>query len=298
MPRAAIDIGSNSILLTILSDDGVVLHDEARVVGLGTGLGNRGLFRPDRITAAEAVLDTYLQVACGHSVEPWQVKAVATSAARRAMNAETWTSRVMTRTGLRIRIITGDEEARLTWLGAMRDLDVPGGPVAVVDLGGGSTEVVLGEGVNLHGRTSLELGSARLTESFLGSAPGLVDPSGLARMRNHIDMVLRSVVFTPRPRTIVGVAGTVTTLMATRLGLETYASDAVHGRQLTRADLAGFSDRLLSANRDERRAMFPIAPERAEFMLAGVTVLERVLVAAQRPALRVSDRGLRFGLLA
>ena len=78
----------------------------------------------------------------------------------------------------------------------------------------------------------------------------------------------------------------------------TPASDAVHGRQLTRADLAGFRDRLLSANRDERQAMFPIAPERAEFMLAGVTVLERVLVAAQRPALRVSDRGLRFGLLA
>jgi exopolyphosphatase/guanosine-5'-triphosphate,3'-diphosphate pyrophosphatase len=298
MPRAAIDIGSNSILLTVLGDDGAVLHDEARIVGLGRGLGDRGLFKIDRITVADSVLEDFLQTARRHGVEPWQVKAVATSAARRAMNAETWTARVMSKTGLRIKIISGDAEARLTWLGALRDLDLPPGPVLVVDLGGGSTEVVLGEGANIHGRTSLELGSARLTETFLSPGPSPPDPAGLARLRNHVDVILRSVELTPRPRTVLGVAGTVTTLMATKRGLQTYDGSQVHGGRLTRTDLAGFTDQLLSATAEERRALFAVSPGRADFMLAGVTVLDRVLVAARRQAMTVSDRGLRFGLLS
>ncbi|MFT4626173.1 MAG: exopolyphosphatase/guanosine-5'-triphosphate,3'-diphosphate pyrophosphatase [Myxococcota bacterium] len=299
MARAAIDIGSNSILLTVLDAKGAVLHDEARVVGLGTGLGDRGLFKPDRIAAAEAVIDDYLAAARRHGVEPWQIKAVATSAARRAMNAETWFSRLMSKTGLRVRIIAGDDEARLTWLGALRDLDIAPGPVLVVDLGGGSTELVLGDGDDLLGRTSIELGSARLTEAFLGrSEGGMPDPGGLARMRNHVDVVLGSVSLDPRPRTIVAVAGTATTLAATHLGLTAYDSAKVHGSQLTRTDLAGFVDRLLTASADERRTLFAVSPARADYMLAGVTVLDRVLVSARRQSMRISDRGLRFGVLA
>lgn len=299
MNRAAIDIGSNSILLTIVDGRGAVRVDEARVAGLGRGLGDRGLFAPDRMSAAEAILGDYVSLARSHGIEPEAIRVVATSAARRAMNAETWFDKLQRSLGLRIRVITGDEEARLTWLGALRDLKLPSGPQLVVDLGGGSTELVLGEDGLVLRRASVELGSVRLTESFLpGSLRGQPDPGGLTRMRHHIDAVLDRFVFDPAPRVVIGVAGTVTTLSTMALGLHHYDADRVHGSRLTRVDLARSVDRLLDASPDERRALVPAAPERADWLVAGATVLDRVLAAVRRPSLVVSDRGLRYGLLA
>jgi exopolyphosphatase/guanosine-5'-triphosphate,3'-diphosphate pyrophosphatase len=296
MPRAAIDIGSNSLLLTVADDAGRLLHDEARVVGLGKGLGDRGLFAPDRMAAAEAVLADYVAIAGRHGVSASNIRAVATSGARRAMNASTWLQRLQRQLQLRVRIISGDEEARLSWIGAMRDLELPAGPLLVVDLGGGSTELVLGEGERIFGRASLEIGSVRLTEAFLGAAAH--DSAGLARLRNHVDTQVATVRLEPEPLTVIGVAGTVTTLAAMALGLTAYDAGKVHGSLLTRVDLARFSDRLLAASPEERRTIAAVSPERADYLLAGATVIDRVLQASRRPHLVVSDRGLRFGLLA
>ena len=298
MPRAAIDIGSNSVLLTVIDDDGRLLHDEARVVGLGRGLGDRGLFAPDRIKAAEQALSDYVRTAQRLGVEPWAIEAVATSAARRAMNAQTWFSRVQRRLGLRIRVVSGDEEARLTWLGALRELAVPSGPVLVVDLGGGSTELVLGEADRVMQRVSLEIGSVRLTEEFLGPSYGTANPSDLARMRNHIEVEVAKVDLSPAPRTVIGVAGTVTTLCAMALGLTSWSAERVHGQPLTRAELARFVDLLLPLGPDDRRSAARVSPERADYLLAGAVVLDRILSVAGRPKLVASDRGLRYGLLA
>ncbi len=296
MSRAAIDIGSNSLLLTILDDAGAIVVDEAQVVGLGRGLGDRGLFASDRIAHAEEVLAEYVKAAAEHGVSAGSIRAVATSGARRAMNAQTWFARLQKSLGLRIRTITGDEEARLSWLGARRDLDLPEGPLLVVDIGGGSTELVLGEGDRIFGRASLEIGSVRLTEAYLGV--GHVDPSGLAKLRNHVDSQVASVKLEPAPRTVIGVAGTVTTLGAMALGLEQYSSAEVHGGKLTRVELARFIDRLLPASPAERRQIAAVSPDRADYLLAGATILDRVLQSSRRPQLTVSDRGLRFGLLA
>jgi len=298
MPKAAIDIGSNSVLLTIVSEDGALLHDEARVVGLGRGLGDRGLFQPERMNATQDALADYVRIAKERGVEPWSIKAVATSASRRSMNAETFFARVQRKTGLRVRIISGDEEARLTWLGSLRDLVVPAGPRLVVDLGGGSTELVLGDGESVTSRVSLEIGTVRLTEAYLHTdSLGRVDPSGLARARKHVDMEVAKVALDPLPRTVIGVAGTVTTLATMRLGLTSYDPQQVHGSPLTRAELAQFIDLLLPTTPEQRRAMAPASPDRADYLLAGALVLERVLAAARRQQLLVSDRGLRFGLL-
>lgn len=296
MAKAAIDVGSNSLLLTVLGDDGAVLVDEARVVGLGKGLGDRGLFQPDRMAAGEAVLADYVKIAGSFGVPVGEIRAVATSGARRAMNAQTWLSRVQKVLGLKIPIISGDEEARLSWLGARRDLELPEGPLLVVDLGGGSTELVLGEGERIFGRASLEIGSVRLTEQFLGA--GVADPSGLARLRNTVDTQVATIRLEPTPRTVIGVAGTVTTLAAMAQGLSTYSSEKVHGSRLTRTDLANFTDVLLPATPEERRRICAVSPERADYLLAGATILDRVLGAARRSQILVSDRGLRFGLLA
>ena len=294
MPRAAIDIGSNSLLLTIVGDDKSVLHDQAVVVGLGSGLGDRGLFATERMAAAEAVLADFVRTCQQQGVEPWRIRAVATSAARRAMNAETWLARVRRKLKLRVQIVTGEEEGRLTWMGVTNDLALPG-PLLVVDLGGGSTELVLGEQEMVLQRKSLEMGSVRLTERFLGV--GMVEPAGLAQLRRFVDIELAKVDWDLKPRTVVGVGGTVTTFSAMTLGLQKWDADRVHQSRLTAANLAGFIDRFLPANPEQRRQMCPTSPERADYLLAGATVLARVLSTFRRQQLVVSERGLRYGLL-
>ncbi len=290
MARAAIDIGSNSVLLTVVDDDGKVIHDEARVVGLGRGLGERGLFAPDRIRAAEAALADYALTAQKLGVEPWAIQAVATSAARRAMNSQTWFSRLQRKLSLRVRVITGDEEARLTWRGALRELAVPDGPILVVDLGGGSTELVLGDGDRVVQRVSLEIGSVRLTERFFGNPLHVADPSTLADLRNFVDTEVAKVVFDPLPRTVIGVAGTVTTLTAMAQGLTEWDASKVHGASLTRADLARFVDILLPSTPEQRQRICAVSPERADYLLAGAIVLDRALAASKRQRPRASLR--------
>lgn len=296
MPKAAIDIGSNSLLLTVVDDADRIVHDEARVVGLGRGLGDRGLIAPDRIKAADDVLKDYVRIAQTHGVEPISIRAVATSACRRAMNAQTWLQRVQRKLGMRVKIISGDEEARLTWRGALRDLALPEGPVLVVDLGGGSTELVLGEGSRVLSRGSLEIGSVRLTEKYLGT--GVHDASGLGHLRKEVDLEVAKLTIHPPPRTVIGVAGTTTTLAAMAHGLRHYDSEAVHGSLLQRTDLTRYIDQLLPLQPEQRRELAAVSPERADYLLAGAVILERVLATSRRQAYVVSDRGVRFGLLA
>lgn len=293
--RAAIDVGSNSILLLVAEDDGRVVHDEARVVGLGRGMGERGVFRPDRMEAALACLDAYAAIAASHGVPAEKVRAVATSASRRALNAATFYGNVRSRTGLRVEVISGDEEARLTYLGGVSGLDLPPGPVLLCDPGGGSTEVILGEGRQIHARMSLEIGTVRLTEAFLGY--GQVEPAALGRLRAHVDEAVRRIELPVTPRAAVAVAGTATTLAAADLGLAAYDGSRVHGSSLTTAALRTWIDRLLEATPERRRELVAVSPDRADTVLAGAVILLRVLELTRRQAWRVSDRGLRFGLL-
>jgi exopolyphosphatase/guanosine-5'-triphosphate,3'-diphosphate pyrophosphatase len=159
--------------------------------------------------------------------------------------------------------------------------------------------VVLGEGERILGRISLEIGSVRLTEQFLRpGANGAIDPVGLARLRNHVDVEVAKVHLDPMPRTVVGVAGTVTTLATVALGLRTYDASLVHGSKITRADLVRAVDQLLPATPEQRRALVPASPERADFLVAGAVILDRVLAASRRQQLVVSDRGLRYGAVA
>lgn len=299
MNRAAIDVGSNSLLLTVVDADGVVLHDEARVVGLGRGLGDRGLFAPDRLAAADAVLADFVATAEAHGVPAWSVKAVATSGARRAMNAPTWLARVQRQLGLRVRIAAGPEEARLTWLGAVRGLPLPPGPLLVIDLGAGSTEVILGEGESVVLRESLEIGTIRCTEGFLFARDGHhYDPTGVSRLRAHVEMALTRVRLDPRPGVIVAVAGTATTFATMALGLPSWDATAVHGAVVTQEHLARWVDRLLAAPPEARAALAPAAPERADWLLAGAVIFDALLENAGRSEFVTSNGGLRFGLLA
>lgn len=300
--RAAIDIGSNSLLLTVLAADGSLLHDETRVVGLGRGLGDRGTFLPDRKALAEQVLTDYVEIASRLGVAASDILAVATSGARRAADAQAWFLHLHRVLGLVIRTLSGEEEARLTWLGAHVDLDIAAGPRLVVDLGGGSTELVLGDSDTIAVCTSLELGSVRLTERFLCAGnvivPDRYDPGDIDAMRRAIDVSVAAVPFIPRPLTVIGVAASVTTLTAAGMGLECYEREKIHGAVLDRGTLARISARLCSADSVSRRAIVALSPERADYLLAGALVLDRVLEAAGASQMIASDRGLRFGILS
>lgn len=298
MPRAAIDIGSNSLLLLVVRDDGAVLHDESVVVGLGKGLGDRGLFRPDRMDEALAVLTDFAGKARAMGVPPYEVAAVATSAARRALNARAFLDRVKDATGFVVQVVSGEEEARLTWAGALAGLDLAGGSVAVVDLGGGSTEIVMAEAELTSMRVSLELGSVRLTERFFGAEVDRVNPADLARLRAKVAEALDGLAWPVHPRALVAVGGTVTTLACMEQGLTAWDRSRVHGYRLSRNALRRWIDVLLGAGADQRRALAATSPERADFLLAGACVLEAVCTSARRDSLRVSDGGVRHGLLA
>lgn len=293
---AAIDLGSNSILLTVIDASGEVVHDESRVVGLGKGLGDGGQFAPDRIEAALEALTAYATTAAGLGVPAEEVRIVATSAARRATNVDTFVDRVYRETGLRIRVIPGDEEARLTWRGALSGLPVEG-TTLVVDLGGGSTELAYGK-KELEWRHSYEIGSVRLTERVLGDPIPVADGSHLAAMQDRATQVFRKPRLPGSVDRVIGVAGSVTTLMAAALGQTSYDATAIHGARLTDAMLAGFQERLIGLDRRQRATLFAVAPKRADYMLAGATVLRAALAVAGTDAMVVSARGIRFGVLA
>lgn len=297
MPRASIDLGSNSVLLLVVDDDGATLHDEARVVGLGSGLGDRGMLRPDREAAALEALVEYAQTARGLGVQPWEITTAWTSSGRRALNATGFIQRVEAACRIRLGVISGEEEARLTWKGALAHLPLPGGPIGVVDLGGGSTELVLGEGERIGSRVSLELGSVRLTEQFFGATPQRYRPQDLARLRAFVDDAFAAHTWTHLPRALVAVAGTATTLAAMELGLTTWDREAVHGSRLTRAALRRQIDRLLPTGPRERRDIAAVSPDRADFLLAGACVLDAACGAAYKDSLRITTGGVRHGLL-
>ena len=302
MTRATLDIGSNSLILLMAQRDqnGAVqtVLDEVRVVSLGRGLGDRGMFRPDRMDAAVEALGELAHKARGLGVAPWDIHAVATSAARRALNAQTFFARVQNETGIRVEIISGEDEARLTWLGAAGGIDLPSGPVGVVDLGGGSTEVVVGEDGRMGARDSLEIGTVRLTDRFLSDQPGgKVRPQDLALLRAHVEKVVGAFHWPVAPRTLVAVAGTATTLGAMELGLQRWDRARVHGMRLTRTALRRWIDRLLDADPAERRRLAAVSPERADTLLAGACVLDAVAESARKESLRISDGGVRHGLM-
>jgi len=294
--RASIDIGSNSLLLLVQDAQGRTVLDEQNVVGLGKGLGpERGLFRPDRMEAAMAVLRDYADRAVALGLRPEDILAVATSASRRAMNAASFYEDVLRKTGIRVQVISGEDEATYTWRGSLGGMELPVGTLMVVDPGGGSTEVITGEGRQLRTRCSLEIGTVRLTEMFLGY--GSVSASDYAKLRAHVDGVVGALAVPVIPKALVAVAGTATTLMALELGLSKYDGEKIHGGTLSAAVLRTWIDRLLLATPDERKTMVAVSPGRADTLLAGATILLRVLEQARRQACRVSDRGLRHGVV-
>jgi exopolyphosphatase/guanosine-5'-triphosphate,3'-diphosphate pyrophosphatase len=282
---AAIDCGTNSIRLLVAdvstSGDGTFclrdVHREQRVVRLGKGVDATGVLDPDAIERTRVALADYTAVLRRKGTE--RVRMVATSATRDAGNREDFFGMVRDTLGVDAEVISGDEEARLSFVGAVGDLDPDDGPFVVVDLGGGSTELVVG---TLQGGTaevraahSADIGSVRVTERCLHGDP----PTGaeVAQAREVVAGVLAA-AFASVPlegaRTWVGVAGTITTLSAVAQGLSAYDPDAVHLSRLPRPDLARVAAQLLGESREERGRHGGIDPGRIDVIGGGALIID------------------------
>lgn len=278
----AIDCGTNSIRLLIADVvDGKLrdVHREMRIVRLGQGVDATGQFAPEALARTESALADYAALMAEQSVSA--VRMVATSAARDAGNRDEFfamTARLLGKvvSGSVAEVITGTEEAELSFRGAVGELDAAAGPFVVVDLGGGSTEVVLG-GTAVQASFSADIGCVRLTERCLHSDPPTAAEVAQSRavVRDGLAEALR-VVPVDGAHTWVGVAGTMTTLSALAQGMTEYDADAIHLSRIGFEDLLRVCEQLIGMTKQDRLALGPMHAGRADVIGGGAIIVEEL----------------------
>ncbi|WP_432548703.1 Ppx/GppA phosphatase family protein [Kineococcus sp. SYSU DK004] len=290
MRVAAVDCGTNSLRLLVADVDprAGTLTDVVRtmrVVRLGQGVDATGAFAPEALRRTLAAVDEAAAACREHGVAPAAVRFVATSATRDAANRDELTAGVRERLGVVPEVVSGEEEARLSFTGATRELlGARPAPFLVVDLGGGSTEFVLGTD-DVEAALSVDVGSVRLTERHLRSDPPTAAEVAAAEadVDRALDEVARHVPL-ERTGTLVGVAGTITTLTAAALDLRAQEPGSTHGAALPAERLRAACDAMLARTRPERAALPYLHPGRVDVIGAGALVWRRVLA-------RVAGRG-------
>lgn len=300
---AAVDIGTVTTRLLVADLEGDSIEEVARstdITQLGEGLSTTGALAPQAIERVARVIAGYVETMRELNVESYA--AVATSASRDASNGEQF-STVLRDVGLKLSIIDGAREAELSFLGATVQLQGQG--LLVVDCGGGSTELVVGdvagEGVAresvIVSARSIDVGSRRMTDLFFTDDPpsrAQIEQArawATAEMRGYFDRLEE------RPRVMLALAGTATSLAAIHLGLEVYDATRVHGYELSGSDVADLFEMLASMPLARRREVVGLHPERAGVIVAGTLILETVLALAGLDAMVVSEHDLLYGIL-
>ncbi|MGV0853343.1 Ppx/GppA phosphatase family protein [Mycolicibacterium phlei] len=310
MRVGAIDCGTNSIRLLIADRvDGKLadVHREMRIVRLGQGVDATGQFAPEAVERTRAALVDYADLMRRHGVE--KLRMVATSATRDAANRDVFfamTAEVLSPVvdGAVAEVITGTEEAALSFRGAVAELDADAAPFVVVDLGGGSTEVVLGtaeSGPAVTASRSVDIGCVRLTERCLHSDPPTAAEIAAAREVAR-DGLARAFAAVPveQARTWVGVAGTMTTLSALAQNMPTYDSERIHLSRVPFDDLLPVCERLVAMRRADRAALGPMHEGRVDVIGGGAIIVEELAAALGQRAgideLVVSEHDILDGI--
>lgn len=292
---AAIDCGTNSIRLLITEIDGTAKTDftrEMRVVRLGQDVDRTGTLAPEAVERTLEACREYARVIEAVGVDV--VSFAATSAVRDAGNAAEFSDAVEAVLGVRPRVLTGEEEARASFEGATGD--VADALTAVIDLGGGSTEVVEGRGLPTFSH-SFDLGSVRMTERFLFTDPPSV--AEVTECMGHLDAVIAPVLSGLAPvEEVVGVAGTITTIAAHSLALPSYDSEAIHLARIHVDDLRAACGSLMQMPVADRRALPFMHPGRADVIAGGALILDRVLEHLPRTTdeIVISERDILDGI--
>jgi exopolyphosphatase / guanosine-5'-triphosphate,3'-diphosphate pyrophosphatase len=299
---AAVDIGTNSVRLLVADVDGHgrdaklrTLDRRMRITRLGQGVDRARLLAPEAVTRTVDVLREYRAALDEHGVE--RVRATATSAARDAGNRDEFFAAAHDALGVTPELLAGDDEAKLSFLGATSDLDAPP-PFLVVDIGGGSTEFVLGTD-EPTGLLSLDIGCVRVTEQFLQSDPPAPEElaNAVATVRDLVADVPRVVPGAADAGTLVGLAGTITTIAAVEQGLPEYDPDRIHHFRLTR-DAAEDVFRTLATESAAQRAHNPgLEAGRVDVIVGGAIVLVSILRVLGYDEVLVSEADILDGLV-
>jgi exopolyphosphatase / guanosine-5'-triphosphate,3'-diphosphate pyrophosphatase len=297
---AAIDCGTNSIRLLIAEPAGSGglkdLERRLEVVRLGQGVDASGEFHPDALERTFAAVDDYAELIKKADVPTENVHFVATSATRDVKNRDSFFAGVQQRLGVVPDVISGETEARLSFIGALSRVTPEGEPVLVMDIGGGSTELITGSATgDMHSAISLDIGSVRVTERFLKQNP--VADTDLEQATRYVDDLLAaSGVDFASIGTWIGVAGTVTTLAGVYLELEHYDRERVHGAVIPLSAVQELLHRLAGMTVEEIRALPSMHPGRADVITGGALVEARVAAQLSVENLIVSESDILDGI--
>ncbi len=293
---AVIDVGSNSTRLLIADVDGgvSVLERQSRVTRLGRGVDLSGQLADEAIEAACAAIADYVEICRESGAE--QVAAIATSAVRDASNGDAFIAELRERFVLSARVLNGEEEARLTYRGATAE-QAPSIPTLVIDIGGGSTEMIVGAGTEIAFHTSLQAGVVRHTERHVaGDPPSAVELEELAGdVRTLISDALDG-EGNARASAGIAVAGTPTSLAAVELGLEPYDPARVHGHLLWLETIQRLLSQFASAPLSERAAIPGLHPDRAPTIIAGCVILIEAMRAFDLDRIQASEHDILYGM--
>lgn len=294
---ASIDVGTNSVLL-LVAERGAggrfeAVQERAEITRLGRGVDKSGKLAAEAIADTVAVVETFAREA--HALGAKGLVISATSAARDASNGRDFLDAVKAKAGVEPQILSGDEEARLSFASAHADFGGKG-PLIVLDIGGGSTEFIFGDAAGALGfKKSFQVGSVRLTERFVKSDP--IPAPELEAVSKHLIETFESLPAPPAEATLVAVAGTATTVLAVAREIDPYDAAKVHGARMPFSEVLATAKKLSSAPLAQRRGFKGLQPKRADVIVAGALVLVEAMTRVGAKDVVVSDRGLRWGLL-
>jgi exopolyphosphatase/guanosine-5'-triphosphate,3'-diphosphate pyrophosphatase len=297
MRVAAIDCGTNSIRLLIADIDGNNFREVVRdmeIVRLGQGVDETGQFHPDAIARTLAAVDKFAAEIAKRGVE--KIRFCATSASRDATNRHLFVDGVRERLGIELEVISGDEEAALSFAGAIKDLDPSNGPFLVVDIGGGSTEFVFGTST-VEAARSVNIGCVRMTERHFASDPAT--PEQIEAARSDIQAAIAqaaAVVPITTANTLVAVAGTATTVAAAALDLPEYDRYAIHLSRISAQQTHDAATMFATSSREQRLALGYMHPGRVDVIAAGSLVLSEIMKATGASEFVASESDILDGM--
>jgi exopolyphosphatase / guanosine-5'-triphosphate,3'-diphosphate pyrophosphatase len=295
---ASVDLGTNSTRVLVGRPTGAgleILDRRNTITRLGQGVGASGRLAPEAVERTLGCLRGYREILDRHGVE--RVRVAATSASRDAANRDEFFGAVEALIGTRPELLTGDEEGRLSFRGATGELDPASGPFLVVDIGGGSTEFIVGTD-RVEGVMSVDIGCVRLTEKFLHHDPPQPEElsASISLTDAYLDDVVREIPAAAQARTLVGLAGTVTTVAAVEIGLETYDRDRIHHFHLSREAAEDVFRTLATESRADRLHNPGLEEARADVIVGGCCVLVALFRRLGFDEMIVSEADILDGL--
>jgi exopolyphosphatase / guanosine-5'-triphosphate,3'-diphosphate pyrophosphatase len=296
MKLAAFDVGSNTVLMLVVETAGEELKQIAnfsRITRLGRGVDKSGKLDPD---SAQRTLDAIVEfTGKARELGVDKIASVATAALRDVSDGTAFIDQVKQRAGFDLEVITGETEAQLSYLAVERGLKIdPKAKLLIVDIGGGSTELIRAEAGKMQEVVSLQIGSVRLTERHVKHDPPTA--ADTAELRLAADEKLKALHWNYEPDTLVGIAGTVTTVAAVTLGLTEYDPKLLHGHRLTHDEVLRTVIRFGSMPLAARKKVPGLDEGRADVIFAGGAILERIMAHFHLNEVIVSDQGVRWGL--